>query len=134
MTKIIYLVAVDGSEWSDRAVERAVTLAQKTGAEVHFINAIPLTSSRLNETTIEQEERDLILTPLLKRFADSGVKMETIIEWGDPAEVIHNRAKKEHVNMIFMGRRGRSKIVDILLGSVADTVAHHAGIPIVLVP
>lgn len=134
MTKIIYLAAVDGSEWSDRAADRAVTLAQKTGAEVHFINAIPLNSSRLNETIIEQNERDLVLTPLLNRFSDTGVIMETILEWGDPAEIIHKQAKKEHVNMIFMGRRGRSKIADVLLGSVADTVAHHAGVPIVLVP
>ncbi len=134
MTKKIYLVAVDGSEWSDRAAKRAVTLAQQTGAEVHFINAIPLTSSVLNEKIIEQNERDMILTPLLRRFADTGVAMEDILEWGDPAEVIHEQAKQEHVNMIFMGRRGRSKIADILLGSVADSVAHHAGVPIVLVP
>jgi nucleotide-binding universal stress UspA family protein len=134
MTKIIYLVAVDGSEWSDRAAERAVTLAQKTGAEVHFINAISNIGSRVNEKKFEQSEKDLTLTPLLKRFADSGVKTEAIIEWGDPAEIIHRQAKKEHANMIFLGRRGRSKLGDILLGSVADTIAHHAGIPIVLVP
>jgi len=134
MTKLIYLVAVDGSEWSDRAAQCAITFAQKTGAEVHFINVIPLTTSRLEETIIEQNERDSILIPLLGRFSDSGVVMKDILEWGDPAEIIHKQAKKEHVKMIFMGRRGRSKIADILLGSVADSVAHHAGVPIVLVP
>jgi nucleotide-binding universal stress UspA family protein len=36
--------------------------------------------------------------------------------------------------MLFVGRQGRSQIVDLLLGSVANKLAHHVGIPIVLVP
>jgi len=146
MGKFSYLVAVDGSEWSDRAAERAVTLAEKTGAEVRFVTAIqwanyqPLYTTDFATTPMldkEEEERvvkENILKPLEDRFADSGVKISSDLYWGHPAEVVKDRSKKEHSNMIFAGRRGRSKIADLFVGSVANSLAHTAGVPIVLVP
>lgn len=145
MSRLVYLVAVDGSEWSERAAERAVTIAKSTGAEVHFISVIPwsgyqaltleeLTQRPLEKKIEEHHARTDILTPLSKKFADSGVVIKNELTWGIPSEVIHEAAKKEHVNMIFVGRRGRSKVVNLVIGSVANTLAHTAGVPIVLVP
>ncbi|NOZ42145.1 MAG: universal stress protein [Alphaproteobacteria bacterium] len=147
MTALVYLVGVDGSEWSDRAAERAVGLAQKTGAEVHFVTAVqwakfqPLyvtefSAPPLPEDMSKQEEweRKEILEPLAERYADSGVDIKTGFFWGHPSEVINKHAKKIHANMIFVGRKGRSKLADIFLGSVANSLAHTAGVPIVLVP
>lgn len=54
--------------------------------------------------------------------------------WGDPVDEINEHVKKTHANMLFVGRQGRSRIVDMLLGSVANKLAHTVGIPIVLVP
>ena len=145
MGKLVYLVAVDGSEWSDRAAGRAVDLAQKTGAEVHFITAVQwakyqpmyvaeFSAPPLNTDEAEKVEREKILDPLDERFAKSGVTIKSKLLWGHPVEIIRDLAKKEHANMIFVGRRGRSKVADLLLGSVANSLAHTAGIPIVLVP
>lgn len=145
MTRIVYLVAVDGSEWSDRAATRAVTLATKTGAEVHFITVIPwsgyqplsieeLSTRSIDKKMEEQLAHTDIFAPLEKRFEKSGVKINHELFWGHPAEVIHEQAKKEHVNMVFVGRRGRSKVMNLLVGSVANSLAHTIGVPIVLVP
>lgn len=145
MRKLVYIVAVDGSEWSDRAASRAIDLAKKTDAEVHFVTAAqwskyqPLYVAGISsppEDTTEQEEleRKGILDPLESRFSDSGVKIKYSMQWGHPVEVIREQAKKDHANMIFVGRRGRSKVADLLLGSVANSLAHTAGIPVVLVP
>ena len=145
MRKLIYIVAVDGSEWSDRAADRAIDLAQKTKAEVHFITAAqwskyqPLYVADFSappQDTKEQEEleRKNILAPLESRLSESGVKMTFSLFWGHPTEIIKQQAKECHANMIFVGRRGRSKVADLLLGSVANSLAHTAGIPIVLVP
>lgn len=145
MGRIVYLVAVDGSEWSDRAAERAVALAESTGAEVRFATVIP----RATDLPITHEEIPLslddkksgeefarvsILDPLKKRFADLDVKTTYETYWGHPVKVLHEQAKKERVSMIFVGRRGRSRISDLLLGSVANSLAHVAGVPVVLVP
>ncbi len=145
MGKLIYLVAIDGSEWSDRAAERAVSLAQKTEAEVLFVTALqwskyqPLYvgdfSAPPQDTSKEEEfERENILAPLEKRYADSGVEISSKLFWGHPVDVIKDQAKITHANMIFVGRRGRSKVANLLLGSVANSLAHTAGVPIVLVP
>ena len=145
MNRNVYLVAVDGSEWAERAAERAVTLASKTGAEVHFITVVPwsgyqpltleeLSTRPLDKKVEEKTAHKDILKPLEKRFADSGVKITSELFWGNPAELIHERSKKEHVNMIFIGRRGRSKVMNLIVGSVANSLAHTAGVPIVLVP
>lgn len=145
MSRIVYLVAVDGSEWSDRAAVRAVALAAKTGAEVHFITVVPwsgyqpltleeLATRPLDKKKEESEAHKDILDPLVERFAGSGVKVTVELFWGNPSEVIHEQAKKEHVNMIFVGRKGRSKVLNLIVGSVANSLAHTAGAPIVLVP
>lgn len=145
MSRIVYLVAVDGSEWSERAAERAVSLAKSTKAEVHFITVIPwsgyqpltleeVTNRPLDKKLEEKHARSDVLKPLNKRFEDSGVTIENELFWGNPKEIIHEQAKKEHVNMIFVGRRGRSKVINLVMGSVADALAHTAGVPIVLVP
>lgn len=145
MRQLVYIVAVDGSEWSGRAADRAIDLAKKTGAEVHFIAALqwskyqPLYVADFSappQDTTEQEalERKYLIEPLEKRFSDSGVKIKSSLLWGHPAEIIMEQAKKSHANMIFVGRRGRSKVADLLLGSVANSLAHTAGVPVVLVP
>ena len=83
------------------------------------------------------EERDAIariLTPLLKKHGDSGVDIASELLWGDAVVTILEQVKEQHANMLFVGRQGRSRIADILLGSVANKLAHRVGVPIVLVP
>lgn len=145
MVQFVYLVAVDGSEWSDRAAGRAVTLAESTGAEVCFATVIPWSNdlpftheaiplSPEEEKSEEAFARVNVLDPLEKRFGDSDVKTTYETYWGHPAKVLHELAKTKHANMIFVGRRGRSKVSDLLLGSVANSLAHITGVPVVLVP
>lgn len=134
MSKITYLVAVDGSEYGERAAERAINLAKQTGAEVCFITVITMDAPTIDGKTVEKIEQDNVLHPLVKLYENSGVTIKTELHWGDPAEIIHNRAKKHHANMIFVGRRGRSRLADLVMGSVANALAHNEGIPIVLVP
>ncbi|MBA6328198.1 universal stress protein [Colwellia sp. MB02u-6] len=145
MKKPLYLVAVDGSQWSLRAVERAIDLASKTGAKVmllivkdwSYLQPVLLEGTSpiiLDQTAEENDTRAKVLVPLVEKYHNINVEITTDLIWGDPATVIKEQIKALHVNMLFVGRQGRSQIVDILLGSVANKLAHHVGIPIVLVP
>jgi nucleotide-binding universal stress UspA family protein len=145
MTQPLYLVAVDGSEWSKRAVERAIDLAEKTKAKVKLLTVKDWTYLQpmvlegvvppvLDQATEERNTIAHVLTPLEKQYAGGNVELSTELLWGDPVVVILEQIKHLHVNMLFIGRQGRSRIADILLGSVANKLAHRAGIPIVLVP
>lgn len=145
MSKQTYLVAVDGSEWGNRAADYAVTMAKQTGAEVHLITVVPwsgfqpMTLDEVAHRTVnKQEEEDQakndILKPIEERHADSGITIHSEYHWGNPVEVIHKRAKETKANQIFVGRRGRSRFADLVLGSVANSLAHTVGKPITLVP
>ena len=145
MKKPLYLVAVDGSQWSLRAVERAIDLASKTSANVMLLMVKDLSYLQpvllegtspiiLDQTAEENDTRAKVLAPLVEKYQNVNVEITTDLIWGDPTTVIKEQIKALHVNMLFVGRQGRSQIVDILLGSVANKLAHHVGIPIVLVP
>jgi nucleotide-binding universal stress UspA family protein len=54
--------------------------------------------------------------------------------WGDPAEVIIETARRQQVDAIVMGRRGRGRLAGLLLGSVSQKVASLAPCVVILVP
>ncbi len=143
--KQTYLVAVDGSEWGERAARAAVNLAKQTGATVYLFSVIPwsgfrpLTMDELeSRSMVRTEEEDTlkaeVLEPLAKAHADSGVTIETGYTWGHPVDRVRKEIKEKKIHMVFVGRRGRSQVLDMIMGSVASNLAHSVGIPIVLVP
>lgn len=140
-----YLVAVDGSEWGERAAMWAVNMAKDTGAEVHFLTVIPwsgytpMSVESMQYRPIEKAEEERhakedILAPLAEKYADTGVTITTSCTWGNPTETIHKEVKERKAHMIFAGRRGRSRVLDMLMGSTSNALAHKAGVPVVLVP
>ncbi|MDP5211051.1 universal stress protein [Microbulbifer sp. 2205BS26-8] len=144
-TQKIYLVAVDGSEWGNRAADYAISMAKQTGARIRMITVIPWSSNDSTDEVVyrtdnsgKYEEKEYannnILAPIIEKHKDSGVAIESEYLWGKPVEVIHKRAKETKANQIFVGRRGRSRFANLVLGSVANSLAHTVGKPITLVP
>ncbi len=145
MSKQTYIVAVDGSEWGSRAADFAVKQAKIAGASVVFITVIPwsgFTPMTMDEIAhrpidkqLEEDAADAgVLTPLMEKHGNSGVPITKELHWGDPRDVIAERIKALHAVQVFAGRRGRSRLSDLILGSVANSLAHYVGIPITLVP
>jgi len=145
MRKLLYIVGVDGSEWGERAVERAVHLARQTGANVKLVYVITwqefqplmvegIAPPMLDKKQVEHDANGKILQPLIEKYQVAGLHLTSEYIWGEPAEVLHQYVKDHHANMLFVGRRGRSLFVDVMLGSVANKLAHYVGVPIVLVP
>lgn len=143
--KNLYLVAVDGSEWGNRAARHAIEMATKTGADVKLITVIPwsgfqpLSVEEILNRPIEKEKEEQhataeVLKPLLDEYSNSGVSIEGVHYWGHPVDIIRKLAKSEKASQVFIGRRGRSRVADLVLGSVANSLAHSLGVPIVLVP
>ena len=143
--KNLYLVAVDGSEWGDRAADHAVRLAEKTGAEVKLVTVIPwsgyqpLTVQEIATRPVEKEQeekhaREQILDTILEKHKDAQVQLSGEFHWGHPVDVIKKQTKAQKASQVIIGRRGRSRVADLILGSVANSLAHSLGVPIVLVP
>ena len=145
MTKHLYIVGIDGSDYSERAAECAIHLAEKSGAKVKLIYVLnwtaiqpimhksiapPMSTEEEEETRVEKN----VIKPLLKKYNHLNVQLDSEVIWGDPVDILQKIVKEDHANMLFVGRKGRSCCIDILLGSVASKLAHSIGIPIVLVP
>lgn len=69
-----------------------------------------------------------------KRIAQSaanrGVNIASHFENNDPRNAILNTS----ADVIVVGARGHGGVMGLLLGSVADYVARHAKVPVVIVP
>jgi nucleotide-binding universal stress UspA family protein len=135
------LVPVDGSENSLRALDHAIYLAKKTGANITAMNVIE------NPPTVYVESQKL-LNDLLANFrAESArildkckqiaekndVKIETIIGEGDAGSSIVGYAEKGGFDTIIIGRRGLGRFKEMVLGSISNKVLHHAKCSVMIV-
>jgi nucleotide-binding universal stress UspA family protein len=145
MNKHLYLVGIDGSEWSLRAAERAINLAKRADARVKLVYVLdwqpvqPMVVEGivLPPFDVKKEEsyaQKNVISPLIEKYNHLSVELNGELIWGDPVDVLLAQVQEQHANMLFVGRRGRSRFADLLLGSVSNKLAHCIGIPIVLVP
>lgn len=131
------VVAVDGSEPSDRAVQLAGNLAGKYGADVTVVHVREREYSRVGayevETPVESEE---ILDTAVRTLKDLGVSARGEMRHalvGSAAREIIDVAQTEGVGLVVMGTRGLSDWSGLLLGSVAHKVLHLGECPVLVV-
>ncbi len=73
----------------------------------------------------EAQNRDW-LQSFVDQAAAAGVKAGLRQQLGDPGGLICQVARDESADLILVGRRGRSGLSEIFLGSVSNHVMHHA--------
>lgn len=132
------LVPIDDSPHSRKAVERALELAERQGAEVTLMTVMPVASDILDEMRNIQEKLSVEYQKWLDRakevFDAKGIKVATILEAGlVPANNIIRRAEDDKFDRIIMGATGRSGLARILMGSTAAKVVAHAPCEVTLV-
>ncbi len=131
------LLAVDGSEHSDRAVEAVTTLAAGGGTEVLVLHLQELgIAGRAGPVPLEQhsEAADLVnkVTSQLKEAGVNARGEARSALTSDVAPEIIASAKEFGAKLIVMGTRGRSDFASLLVGSVAHKVIHHAHCPVLV--
>ena len=141
------LVAFDGSEQSDKALDFALDLASKYSAQIALINVIPFSpisdSSVVipygaDYATFYKERRsanEKMLAEALnkaKNFQKTLQITKKLIE-GRPAEKIVETAKEGMFDLIVIGSRALGGIKEYFLGSVSNRVADKAPCPVLIV-
>ena len=133
------LVAVDGSEASNRALSKALELAALTGASVTALaveGPLPAYAATVGEVDEVRREKDAFFGRLARdvraQAERAGVPIEVDVRPGHAAELISRVAKERGADLIVLGHRGHF-LRDHLLGSTADRVAEHAECPVLIV-
>jgi nucleotide-binding universal stress UspA family protein len=139
------LVAVDGSDASDRAASLAAELAARDGAEAIVFHVREWRSVGAGVMavggfgTVELEEPDdaaELVRLALKRFEAEGVTARAEVQegvHGGVARQIVDFARAQQVGLIVMGSRGLSDLGGMVLGSVTHKALHHAECPVLAV-
>lgn len=143
------LFATDGGKQCDAAVESIRRLALVDGDEIKIISvvdmALPMAidiyggflpdTSEFEKTARENAEKIVSeTTEKLKTFADSGkVTISTDVLFGSPDSRIVETAEEWQANLIVVGSHGYSRWERLLLGSVSDSVVHHAPCSVLVV-
>jgi nucleotide-binding universal stress UspA family protein len=132
------LVPIDDSPHSRKAVERALELAEKQGAEVTIMTVMPVATDILDEMRNIQDKLTVEYQKWLDRakevFAAKGIKVATILEAGlVPANNIIRRAEDDKFDRIIMGATGHSGLARIFMGSTAAKVVAHAPCEVTIV-
>jgi nucleotide-binding universal stress UspA family protein len=131
------LVAVDGSEYSKKALEFACELAEKFDGTLHIVH-VPqgFAADRVmvlggasimihaGHEQIEKAGRTLIDTA--SEIAERRLpgKVTTELRGGDPAAEIVASAKESESDCVVIGSRGLGDFGGLLLGSVSHKVNH----------
>jgi nucleotide-binding universal stress UspA family protein len=133
------LVAIDGSDCSDRAFAKAVELAQVTQAELTALaieGPLPAYAATLGEVDEVKREKDEFFSALAARVqlqaARAGVELDVEVRPGHAATVISEVAAAGKFDLVVLGHRGHF-LRNHLLGSTADRVAEHAPCPVMIV-
>jgi nucleotide-binding universal stress UspA family protein len=133
------LVAVDGSKYAKKAFDKSMYLAQKCDSKIDLIHVVDdSTHGGDNATAFELiEEIKEKGSKLLERCKNQAIKnnivTKTLLEIGDPAQVIVDISNKNTYDLIIMGSRGMSTFKELLLGSVSLKVMDHARCPVMIV-
>jgi nucleotide-binding universal stress UspA family protein len=133
------LVAIDGSEASDRAFVKALELVAVTGAELTALaieGPLPVYAATIGEVDEVKREKDAFFEGLAARTRDRardhGVDLDVVVRAGHAAEVISAFAAEGGYDLIVIGHKGHF-LRDHLLGSTADRVSEHAHCPVMIV-
>jgi nucleotide-binding universal stress UspA family protein len=136
------LLSTDGSEFSEGAIKAAINLAKTCGSKLYVISvaeepelreildAYPIAVVQKLEMITRQH-----LESVRERAGNEGVVCETIESRGpETYKYIVDEAEKRQVEMIVMGRHGRTQLMRLMMGSVTARTIGHAPCKVLVVP
>ncbi|MEP7178216.1 MAG: universal stress protein [Pseudonocardiales bacterium] len=133
------LVAVDGSQGSDRAFDLARSMTTRDVSRLVILHVTELVGGKGGTFPLAADDDDF-KAKIQAQAADlraQGVKAEVVLEsirLGGPAHVIADVGESVAADLIVVGTRGRSPLSEVILGSVPIRLLQVAHRPVLVVP
>lgn len=135
------LVAVDGSDMSNKAFETALVLAKENQSKLTLINvgknlSLPqgMVIDSIDEIYDSMRKAGEELLNRGKWMAESqGISIDSKYAEGDPAAQIIKVAKEGHYQLIVIGSRGLGTFKEMMLGGVSHRVSQLSPCPVLII-
>ncbi|MGH3138241.1 MAG: universal stress protein [Gaiellales bacterium] len=122
------ILALDGSEGSERAIPVAEQYARRDGARLVVAHARTHAVETATEDTLHAR---------VEQISQSGIEASMVIRdtlFGDEAQTIADIAKDAGAGLIVIASRGRGPFKGAVLGSTTQRLLPLAGCPVLVVP
>lgn len=151
------LVPHDGSEMSDKALDKAIDFSKAFQSEIIILHVVDdrlipssailgfigeksrLEDAKMQALNILKLGAEAMLKDRMEKVRANGINVRFIIGMGAPAEGIIDVAENEHVDLIVIGSRELKREKEYaagklkLLGSVARRVSENAESPVIII-
>jgi len=133
------LLATDGTEYSEGAIQEAISFAGKCSSILYAMSVIETEmeyeSIAQKHVELEEEARLKHLEAIKLRAQSAGVPCETFICTDNEADkCIVDEAEERHVDMIIIGKRGAKGLMKLMMGEVVAKVIKRASCKVLVVP
>jgi nucleotide-binding universal stress UspA family protein len=147
------LVPHDGTEMSEKALNKAVEFAEALKAKIILLHIVDdrfvppsntlgyvsdeqstLENARIQLVRILKQGAELMLKDRMSKVKERGIEIQFLMGVGSPAEEIVLISESERVDLIIMGSRRSDEILKHnALGSVARRVSEIAKCPVMII-
>ncbi len=117
-----FLVAIDDSESSIKALEEATRISRQLDASLIALNVHDNDGKKINLESIKEK---------LSMTID--INHVLILKKGNPAEIIIQEAEERDVDYIFMGRNTQESYMKQIPGDISQRVLENSSVPVILV-
>ncbi len=138
------LVAIDLSEYSTQTMQYAADLADKLKSQLIIINVInqrdveAIKRAALEASNIsvgdylenQEKGRLELIQNLIEETKCTHLSIKKVVCMGVPFQKLVHTVKDEGVDLVVMGAKGRSNLVNVLFGSTAEKMFRHCPVPL----
>jgi nucleotide-binding universal stress UspA family protein len=133
------VLALDGSDPSDRAVPVAQELAKQSGGRIDVVHVREIVGGRggVHTVNVDEDSLEKKVEGQVADLSSAGITAELhrfTANVGGPAHQIAHVAEELGADVIVVGTRGHSSFGGFLSGSVTQRLIHLAHCPILAVP
>lgn len=121
------VVTLDGSTYSECALDSAEALARSLGVKLVLLHIVPYPKVYDGGIESEYEARlEKYLEEVAQRLRNAGLEVEIEIPWGEVVSTIVNYVASDAHTLLIMASHGRTGLTRLAFGSVADGVLKRA--------
>ncbi|BAU23268.1 uspA domain-containing protein [Caldimicrobium thiodismutans] len=135
------MACLDGSEESFNAYRNAIRIAKELSAELLAINVVPLKTEISSALSLFLGMKDIFIKggeKILKEAeeiaGEENFKVKLILDEGEPFQRIVDTALAEEVDLLVMGKTGKTGLAKGILGSTAMRTIGASPVDVLIIP